>query len=68
MTPAADDNAIAWRGAQGYNCSHYKSALYGKGKTPCPWKDKYSAIAKEDENTFMVRMAGLSNKLRPPTP
>ena len=43
--------------AQGYSCSHCKSALHGGGRTSCPWINKSGTEAKKAANTFMARMA-----------
>ena len=43
--------------AQGYSCSHCKSALHGGGRTSCPWVNKSASEAKKAANAFMARMA-----------
>lgn len=41
---------------QRYNCSHYKSALYGGGRMTCPYKDKPGTDSKQGSNAFILRM------------
>ena len=43
--------------AQGYSCSHCKSALHGGGRASCPWINKSASEAKKGANAFMARMA-----------
>ena len=43
--------------AQGYNCSHCKSALHGGGRVSCPWKNKTGSEAKKGATAFMLRMS-----------